>query len=252
MRGGDVVRQSDLAEHDREQRAVDALQPPDQIGLDLVADQPDRTPRAQRLGRNPQRGLEEVDRGVAPERLVQPLAEADPRRRGIAHRGADQLIAAEFEEGAVADPLPRRPVERCDRVVLGDPAAQQLARLVPVDQEHQRGAERGEERVAVVGAVGLDMSGDEIEGAVVAEAGRGMAVEPAPFHLELVEQGDEEFRAGAMHVGIGHRHGVLLDRDDDDMGVGGADIVLDQQPRRPIASPWCRGRDGRISGRGSR
>ena len=43
-RGGDVVRQSDLAQDDRKQRAVDAFQAPDQIGLDLVADQPDRRP----------------------------------------------------------------------------------------------------------------------------------------------------------------------------------------------------------------
>ena len=146
-------------------------------------------PALQRLGRNPHRGLEEIDRGVAPERLIQPLAEADPGRRGVAHRGADQFIAAEFEEAAMADPLPRRPVENARRVVLGDPAAQQLARLVPVDQEHQRRAERGEEGVAIRGAVGLILSGDEKEGVVFAEARRDMAIEPAPFRLELARTG---------------------------------------------------------------
>ena len=183
-RGGDIVRQSDLAQHGRKQRAVDAFQPPDQIGLDLVAHQPDRSPGTERLGRNPHRGFEEIDRGVAPERLIQPLAETDPRRRCVAHRGADQFIAAELEEGAVADPLPRGPIENARRIVLGDPAAQQLARLVPVDQEYQRRAERAQEGVAIGGAVGLILSGDEKEGVVLAETRRDMAIEPAPFRLE--------------------------------------------------------------------
>ena len=43
---GDIVRQSDLPQHDREQGAVDTFQTPDQIGLDLVANQPDRAPVA--------------------------------------------------------------------------------------------------------------------------------------------------------------------------------------------------------------
>ncbi len=242
--GGDVVRQSDLAQHDREQRAVDAFQAPDQVGLDLVAHQPDRTPGAQRLGRNPHRGLEEVDRGVAPERLIQPLAEPDPARRCVTHRGADQFVAAEFKEGAVAQPLPGGPIENARRILLGDPAAQQLARLVPVDQKYQRRAERGQEGVAIGGAVGLKLSGDEKEGVVLAETRRHVTIEPAPFRLKLVEQGDEEFGARPMHVGIGHGHGILLDRDDHHMRVGGPDIVLNQRAGRSTGSPWYRGRDG--------
>ena len=61
-----IVRQSDLTQDDRKQRAVDAFQAPDQVGLNLVADQSDRMPGTQRLGRNPHRGLEEVDRGGTP------------------------------------------------------------------------------------------------------------------------------------------------------------------------------------------
>ena len=187
-------------------------------------------PALQRLARNAHRGLEEIDRGVASERLIQPLAEANACRRCIAHRGADQFIAAEFQEGAVPDPVPGGPFENAGRIVLGDPVAQQLARLVPVDQEYQRRADGGQEGVAILGTVGLVLSGDEIKGVVVAEAGSGMAIEPAPFRLEFVEQGDEEFGARPMHVGIGHRHGILLDRDDHHMGIGGPDIVLNQQP----------------------
>ena len=201
-------------------------------------------PRAERLGRNPHRGLQEIDRGVASERLIQPLAETDPRWRSVAHRGADQFIAAEFEEAAVTDPLPGGPIENARRVVLGDPAAQQFARLVPVDQEYQRRAERAQERVAIGGAVGLILTGDEEEGVVLAEPGGDVAIEPAPFRLELVEQRDEELGARPMHVGIGHGHGMLLDRDDHHMGVGGADIVLNQQPAARTGRHRVEARDG--------
>ena len=44
--GGDVVRQSDLTHDDRKQRAVDALQTPDQVGFDLIADQSTGSPCA--------------------------------------------------------------------------------------------------------------------------------------------------------------------------------------------------------------
>ncbi len=42
----DIMRQSGLAHHDRKQRTVDALEMPDQIGFDLVANQADRSPLA--------------------------------------------------------------------------------------------------------------------------------------------------------------------------------------------------------------
>lgn len=185
-----------------------------------------------------QRRFEEVDRSNATERLIEPLAEADAGGGCVAHRRAEQVVAAQLEKAAVADPMPCRPVEDADRVVLGDPTAQQLARLVPVDQEHQRGAEHREERVAIGRALGTKGAGNEKERVLLAESGRGMAIEPAPFRREPVEQGDKEFCARQMHVAVGHRHGVLLDRNHHDMGIGGADIVLDQ---KPVAGPHRHG-----------
>ena len=44
-RGGDVVSQSRLSHDDSKQRAVDTLQMPDQIGFNLIADQPEQTAR---------------------------------------------------------------------------------------------------------------------------------------------------------------------------------------------------------------
>ncbi len=44
--GGDVVSQSRLTHDDRKQGAIDAFQAPDQIGFDLISDQPNGSPRA--------------------------------------------------------------------------------------------------------------------------------------------------------------------------------------------------------------
>ena len=126
------------------------------------------------------------------------------------------------------DLLPCGPIQNTRRVLFGDPVAQQLARLVPVDQEYKRRAKRGQESVTICGAVGLILPGDEKKAVVLAKPGRDMAVEAAPFGRKLVEQGAEEFCARPVHVGIGHGHGMLLDRDHHHMGVGGTYIVLDQ------------------------
>ena len=84
-------------------------------------------------------------------------------------------------------------------------------------------------------------AGDEIEHAVVAEALRALAIEPAPLHGEIPEQPDEEFRARQMNVGIGDRHRVGFDRDHDHMRVGLADVVLDGEPRARRASRSSQG-----------
>ena len=57
-----------------------------------------------------------------------------------------------------------------------------------------------------------------------------MTIETAPFGRKLVEQGDKEFGARPVHVGVGHGDRIFLDGDDHDMRVGGSDIVLNQQP----------------------
>jgi hypothetical protein len=187
-RSDDVVRQPYLAQHHREQRAVGPLEVTHEVGLDLVAKQTRRPAGAQRLGRMAKGRFEKIDRGTAAERLVEPLAETDAGRCCVTHRAAEQLIAAGFEKGAVADPVPRGPFENVGRVVLGDPAPQELARLVPVDQEHQRGADGGQEIVTIGGAIGLIAASDEEEAAIFAKPGRGMMVEPAPMSPEFVKQ----------------------------------------------------------------
>ena len=86
--GDEIVSQSDLTQHGRKQRPVDAIEVPHEIGFDLVTHGSHGAACKQRLGGGPQRRLEEVDRGRAAERLVEPLAEADPRGRGVADCGS--------------------------------------------------------------------------------------------------------------------------------------------------------------------
>ena len=134
----------------------------------------------------------------------------------------------------------RRPLQNPHRVGLRHPFAQNFAGLVPVDQKHQRSAERLEKGVAAHRALERIAAGDEIERAVVAEAGRAFALEAAPLHRKAAQEFGEEFCARQMHVGVGDRHGIRIDGDDDDMGVGFADVVLNRQP---VAGARRRGRE---------
>jgi hypothetical protein len=130
----------------------------------------------------------------------------------------------------MADLVPRRPFQDVHRVVLADPVAQQFARLVPVDQEHERSTERGEEGVALLCVFRLKLAGHQKEGVLVAKPGCRMTVKSAPMHLEFVEERDEEFRARQMHVAVDDSHPMLIDGDHQDVRIGRADVVLDQKP----------------------
>ncbi len=146
--GGDIARQAGLADDNRQQRAVDALQMPHEVRLDAIPGQADRAAFQQGFGGNAQDRLEKIHRRVAPKRAVQPLAESDAGRRRVMHGRGDQFAAAQREEAAVAEAMARRPIEHAHRIALGDPGLQDLAGLVPVDQEDQRCADRFEEGVA--------------------------------------------------------------------------------------------------------
>ncbi len=69
------------------------------------------------------------------------------------HGGGYELGAAQFEEAAMAETVARRPVEDIDGVAFRYPVAQDLARLVPVDEEDEDGADRREEIVAALASL---------------------------------------------------------------------------------------------------
>src|SRR3974390_979215 len=116
---------------------------PDQVRLDPVARRPGRLAGKQRFGRDAQRRLKEVDCSITSQCLVQSLAKTNPGWCSVAHRRCKQFIASQLEEGAMPNPMPCCPLENARRIVLGDPATEQLACLVPIDQKYQRGADSG-------------------------------------------------------------------------------------------------------------
>ena len=142
----------------------------------------------------------------------------------------------------MADAVMRRPGQDADRVVLGNPSTQHFAGFVPVDQEHQRGANALQKRVTALGVLVNEAAGDETEGAVVTEAGRAFALQPAPIHGEIAQHADEELGARQMHIGVGHRHDIVLDGDHHHMSIGLADIVLDGQPFAAAGRGRCQPR----------
>src|SRR6202790_5033022 len=99
---------------------------PDQVCFDLIADQPDRSPRCQRFGRNTHRSLYKIDRGIASQCLIQSLTEADACRRCISYRGTDQFMAAKFQEGAVTESLPGSPFENARGIAFSNPVRDQF------------------------------------------------------------------------------------------------------------------------------
>jgi hypothetical protein len=82
--GDEVARHPGLPHDDREQRAVDPLQMPDELGLDLVTGGTHRPASEQRLGAGAQDGLEKSIAASRPSttsrRSPKPMREAAARR----------------------------------------------------------------------------------------------------------------------------------------------------------------------------
>ena len=142
---------------------------------------------------------------------------------------SDEFAASELEEGSVAKSVPSRPIEDMDRIARRHPRPQDLAGLVPVDQEDHRCADRFEKDVAAVATVGRAAAGDQIKNPLIAEPFRALAIKAAPLNGKIPKQVGEELRAGQMNVRVGDRHRIPLDPDHDHMSVGLADIVLNDQ-----------------------
>ena len=159
------------------------------------------------------------------------VAEADACRRRASDRGCDKLVAAAFEVGAMADAIARRPIEDPYGALTVDQRPQAFAGLVPIDQKDERGADRVEECIAALLRIRCVAAGDEIEAVIVAEPLGAFPIETGPLHRKAIEQGDEEFCPGAMHVGVGDGDGETIDRDHQHVGVGRTDIVLDDEAR---------------------
>src|SRR6516162_3626857 len=101
-------------------------------------------------------------------------------------RRRHEIGATAFEIGAMADLTARGPIEHAHCALAVYEGSQALSRLVPVDQEYDRHANRFEKCVAALFHIGLVAAGDEKKG-TIAQAGRGFLIEAAPIDRESIE-----------------------------------------------------------------
>ncbi len=226
---GEHAGQAEMAQHEGEDLALGAVEPLREIGLDFVADQAGRAPVLQALAGDVQHIAQEGVAFALAERPVERHAIGDAAGRGVADRLIDQFRAAEFEKGAMAFVMARGRRQDLDRRRLAGEDLQGLARLVPVDQEDDARAQDFEVAVQIGRIAGREGAGKQIKRLALGEIALPLLGERAPGDFLPFEQGDEEFGAAAMDVGVGRGRRQPFDAHDQHMGVGDADIVLDRE-----------------------
>lgn len=232
-RRGEGARDAEMADHEGQHRDLGRVEELRQLGLDLVADEPQRAAGAQAFARLAQHPVEELHAVSRAQRRVEPGAIGNAPDGGAPDRLEQQIGAAHLEEAAMAVVVRRRPAQDLDGFLLADEGLQGLARLVPVDQEDQARAEMLEEGEKLLFRRDGMAAGHQVKD-LLFHAARFLLGERAPLDLLVVEHRHEEAGAPAMDVGVGDGDGVVLDMDDDDMRVGLADVVLDgESPGRP-------------------
>jgi hypothetical protein len=117
--GDEVARHPGLPHDDREQRAVDPLQMPDELGLDLVTGSTHRPASEQRLGAGAQDGLEKSIAASRPSTTSR--RSPKPMREAAARRTPEATSSAPPTCNKARWPMwLRAAVEDADGIALGD------------------------------------------------------------------------------------------------------------------------------------
>ncbi len=174
----------------------------------------------QRLNRNPQDGLEKINCRLTPKRLRQTLAETNPRGCSMPHRRRDESCTAKLDKATMAHPVKRGPVQNADSIRIRNEFAQDFSRLVPVDQEDERGAKLLEKAITRIGIVKGKTAGDEIKGFFVMQFRCVCMRKPIPLNWKIAQEIGEELGAGVVNVRISDSHSVGFLADHNDMGIG--------------------------------
>ena len=121
------------------------------------------------------------------------------------------------------------PLEYVDGVALTHELAQPLARLVPVDEEHDARTEKLEVAIEcdLVGA--LETPAAEDEAPALGKTGRLLRAGVVPCDGRPFEQAHEERRASLVNVGVGQRCDGAAHAYHQHVRVGGANVVLQHQ-----------------------
>jgi hypothetical protein len=135
--GGEVEDRRRVLPAQRQQALLGGLEVADELGLDLVAQQPHRTTGAEPLRGRAQHESKVLADLLARQQVAERLAVAQRRPRRVLDGLVDELLAANLEERTVAVIVHHRPAQQLDGLALAENAAQALARLVPIDEEDQ-------------------------------------------------------------------------------------------------------------------
>ena len=184
---GQHARQAQVPDEHGEHRALGRLEAAREIGLNLVADQPRRAAGGKALARIAQHMAQERLAFVRAEGCVEPHAVRDAPGCHPVDRLEDQVDATQIDEGPMAQVTLRRPGQQGDRRILSDEGLERLARLVPIDQEYDAGAEKLQEAIErfVIGAGAA--AGQEMED-ILAETLGPLLRQRAPGHILTLEQ----------------------------------------------------------------
>ena len=163
--------------------------------------------------------------GIGPI-VAEAVAEMHGRSGGGLDRLVDQLRAAEFQKAAVADVGFGRPSQQGQPFWAALELPQLFAGAVPVDQEDQARAEEFEVGSHAGGVGGDKAAGGHEERFAGGQGGGALGVPGGAAGFQHVL---EKRQAFGVHVGVGDADGLVLHVNDDDVGVGGADVVLDDQ-----------------------
>jgi len=113
-----------------------------------------------------------------------------------------------------------------------------LRKAVPIDHKDETRAQEFEEAIDAGHAFNLSPPLYEQELAGGAEADRCLLDGLGPLDVLIGQKIHKESGPGAMHIGVGDGDGEAFDMNDDNMRIGGANIVLDEKDC-PAASRRC-------------
>ena len=139
----------------------------------------------------------------------------------------DDALTAELEEGSMSAFRVGRPSQQCDGGLLADQRHQSLARPVPIDEEHESRTQMGQ-----VGRERVSVGCFEPTHRQVMRSQADIAVSmlgPRPVDVEPIEHALEERLPSKMDIGIRNSGDQPLYPDDEHVGFGQSDVILDEE-----------------------
>src|SRR5579863_520959 len=104
------------------------------------------------------------------------------------HNGGDENCTTELDKATVPYPLNRGPIQNADRIRISNELTQDFPRLIPVDQEDERSAQRVKKVITLFGTVKGKTAGNEIKGFFVMQFRPAFMRESAPLNRKIAQE----------------------------------------------------------------